>query len=98
MEDIHKLTDCINLHFNSGVTIISHKNWKMLEWNFSKRKYHESTLLKLNSNKALKSIKWKNKLKFKEVIKLVADWYKCFYEKKNIYDLSINQIKYFEKK
>ena len=32
MEDIHKLTDCINLHFNSGVTIISHKNWKMLEY------------------------------------------------------------------
>ena len=70
----------------------------MLEWDFSKRTYHESTLLKLNSNKALKFMKWKNKLKFKEVIKLVTDWYKGFYENKNIYDLSIKQIKYFEKK
>tara|TARA_B100001059_G_C17814457_1_gene574264 strand:+ start:435 stop:1496 length:1062 start_codon:yes stop_codon:yes gene_type:complete len=74
------------------------KNWKILEWNFSKRTYHESTLLKLNSNKALKFMKWKNKLKFNEVIKLVTDWYKGFYENKNIYDLSIKQIKYFEKK
>ena len=74
------------------------KNWKILEWEFSKRTYHESTLLKLNSNKSLKSLKWKNKLKFKEVIKLVTDWYKYSYENKNIYDFSINQIKYFEKK
>jgi CDP-glucose 4,6-dehydratase len=74
------------------------KNWKILEWEFSKRTYHESTLLKLNSNKSLKSLKWKNKLTFKEVIKLVTDWYKCSYENKNIYNFSINQIKYFEKK
>tara|TARA_B110000483_G_scaffold208206_1_gene253657 strand:- start:284 stop:1345 length:1062 start_codon:yes stop_codon:yes gene_type:complete len=74
------------------------KNWKILEWEPSKRTYHESTLLKLNSNKSLKSLKWKNKLKFKEVIKLVTDWYKCSYENKNIYNFSINQIKYFEKK
>jgi CDP-glucose 4,6-dehydratase len=74
------------------------KNWKILEWEFSKQTYHESTLLKLNSNKSLKSLKWKNKLKFKQVIKLVTDWYKCLYENKNIYNFSINQIKYFEKK
>lgn len=74
------------------------KNWKILEWELSKKKYHESKLLKLNSNKSLKFLKWKNKLKFKEVIKLVTDWYKCLYENKNIYNFSINQIKYFEKK
>ena len=74
------------------------KNWKILEWELSKRTYHESTLLKLNSNKSLKSLRWKNKLKFKEVIKLVTDWYKYSYENKNIYNFSINQIKYFEKK
>ena len=74
------------------------KNWKILEWEFSKQTYHESTLLKLNSNKSLKSLKWKNKLKFKKVIKLVTDWYKCLYENENIYNFSINQIKYFMKK
>jgi CDP-glucose 4,6-dehydratase len=74
------------------------KNWKILEWEFSKQTYPESTLLKLNSNKSLKSLKWKNKLKFIEVIKLVTDWYKCVYKNENIYNFSINQIKYFEKK
>jgi len=74
------------------------KNWSILDWKFSKRTYYESTLLKLNSNKSLKTIKWKNKLSFKEVIKLVTDWYKCLYQKKDIYNCSINQIKYFEKK
>ena len=74
------------------------KNWNKLRWEFSNRSYHESTLLKLNSNKSLKLLKWKNKLGFKEVIKLVTDWYKCLYEKKDIYNFSINQIKNFEKK
>lgn len=74
------------------------KNWNLLEWVFSNRTYHESTLLKLNSSKSLKYLNWKNKLDFKELIKLVTDWYKCFYEKKNIYDFSIKQIRNFEKK
>ena len=74
------------------------KNWNLLEWVFSKRTYHESTLLKLNSSKSLKYLNWKNKLDFKELIRLVTDWYKCFYENKNIYDFSIKQIRNFEKK
>jgi CDP-glucose 4,6-dehydratase len=74
------------------------KNWNKLEWEFSKRTYYESTLLKLNSNKSLKLLKWKNKLSFKEIIRLVTDWYKCLYEKKDIHKLSIEQIKYFLKK
>ena len=74
------------------------KNWNLLEWVFSNRTYHESTLLKLNSSKSLKYLNWKNKLDFKELIKLVTDWYKYFYENKNIYDFSIKQIRNFEKK
>ena len=41
------------------------KNWNLLEWVFSNRTYHESTLLKLNSSKSLKYLNWKNKLDFK---------------------------------
>ena len=74
------------------------KNWNLLEWVFSNRTYHESTLLKLNSSKSLKYLNWKNKLDFKELIRLVTDWYKCLYENKNIYDFSIEQIRNFEKK
>ena len=71
------------------------KNWHILKWESSKKKFHESNLLKLNSNKSLRLLNWKNKLKFKEVIKLVTNWYKCLYEKKDIYNFSVNQIKYF---
>ena len=71
------------------------KNWHILKWESSKKKFHESNLLKLNSNKSLRLLNWKNKLKFKEVIKLVTNWYKCLYEKNDIYNFSVNQIKYF---
>ena len=95
--------------FNFGPSMLSNysvldvvkeikKNWNKLEWEFSNRTYHESTLLKLNSNKSFKYLKWRNKLSFQECIKLVTDWYKNSYEKKNIYNFSINQIKYFEDK
>ena len=32
MKDIHKITDCINTHFECGVTIITHRNWKPQEF------------------------------------------------------------------
>ena len=74
------------------------KNWPILEWQSTNRKFHESNLLKLNSNKSFTKLNWKNKLRFKDVIKLVTDWYKCLYEKKDIYNFSISQIKFFLKK
>ena len=74
------------------------KNWHILKWVTTKKKFNESNLLKLNSNKSLRLLNWQNKLKFKEVIKLVTDWYKCQYEKQDIYNISINQIKFFLKK
>ena len=58
------------------------KNWHVLDWQFTKKKFQESKLLKLNSNKSLKLLNWKNKLKFKEIIKLVTDWYKCCMKKR----------------
>ena len=73
------------------------KNWKLLKWVSSKQKFNESNLLKLNSNKSLRLLKWKNKLQFRQVIKLVTDWYKCLYDKKDIYSFSVNQIKFFLK-
>ena len=74
------------------------KNWHLLRWQSSNKKFKESNLLKLNSNKSLKLLNWKNKLRFKDTIKLVTDWYKCLYEKKDVHDFSINQIKFFLKK
>ena len=73
------------------------KKLKLLKWVSSKQKFNESNLLKLNSNKSLRLLKWKNKLQFRQVIKLVTDWYKCLYDKKDIYSFSVNQIKFFLK-
>ena len=67
-------------------------------WNVhSKKKYFESKLLKLNSSKALKFLKWQSVLNINQIINFLTIWYKSYYLKKNIYDLTINQIKEFEK-
>ena len=67
------------------------KNEKVLAFNKLKVKkktqtFFESSLLKLNSNKALKILKWKCVLNFEETIKMTTIWYRNFYQKikKNI--------------
>ncbi len=71
-------------------------NWKILK---IKKNEYESKLLKLNSTKAFKIIKWKCYLNANQTIDLVINWYKYFLDKKkiNMYKYSINQIKEFEK-
>ena len=54
--------------------------WKRASWKVVKeKKFYESTLLQLNSTKAKKILKWKNKLKLRETIRLVGEWYKVYY-------------------
>ena len=78
---------------------ISKKSWKKVSWkitnNKKKNKHYESTLLKLNSNKALNILKWRTVLTFKQSLNLVINWYKSFYKNKK--PISIEQIKYYEK-
>ena len=75
------------------------KYWKKVSWRVvrpGKAKFYESSLLKLNSNKAKKKLNWKCILTFSETIKMVIDWYISFYKKpKNI--ITIDQIKQYEK-
>ena len=53
-------------------------------------------LLKLNSKKSQKLLRWKCVLSFTQTLNLVLDWYKHYYEKKmNMKQFSINQIKYY---
>lgn len=91
---------------NSSITVIQlvrkvKSKWKNLEWNVIKvkKKDYESKLLKLNSSKAFKIIKWKCYLNANQTIDLVINWYKYFLDKreKNMYEISINQIKQFFK-
>ena len=75
------------------------KYWKKVSWKVigsNKVKFYESSLLKLNSNKAKSKLKWKCILTFSETIKMVIDWYISFYTKpKNI--VTVHQIKEYEK-
>tara|TARA_Y100000768_G_C23735716_1_gene566979 strand:+ start:17 stop:700 length:684 start_codon:yes stop_codon:yes gene_type:complete len=65
-----------------------------------KRKtYNETKILKLNSNKASKILRWKTRLNFKEITILINDWYNQFFSNQSeILNFSVNQINSYEKK
>lgn len=74
--------------------------WQDVSWSFSKKNkfYKESNLLKLNSKKSIKKLKWKCILTFRETIFFVTDWYKNFYmNPKEVYKLTLKQILDFQK-
>jgi CDP-glucose 4,6-dehydratase len=77
------------------------KYWKATSWKVSnrgKKSFYESNLLKLNSNKAKKKLRWKCILSFAETISMVANWYKNYYFKtKKMFEVSSDQIKKYEK-
>ena len=80
------------------------KNWKKVRFKIISNKnfYHESKLLKLNSNKALKKLNWKCLLSFEETINMVTSWYRNFYlngkKKTNYTTLQISQFEKLIKK
>ena len=82
------------------VVKIMKKNWKKVSWkiiNPKKNNFYESSLLKLNSNKAEKKIKWKCILTFSETMEMVTNWYKDYDKNpKKIYNMTIDQIKKYE--
>ena len=62
-------------------------------------RFKETKILKLNSLKAKKKLKWKTILNIKEMTFFISDWYNNFFnKKKNMYDFTINQINQYEKK
>jgi CDP-glucose 4,6-dehydratase len=76
------------------------KYWQNVSWKLYKNNnkiFKESSLLKLNSKKAKKNLKWKSILTFKENISLVANWYKNFYlNSKQAYKLTSSQIEFYQ--
>lgn len=76
------------------------KYWVNIKWkkSLTKKKYLEAKLLKINSAKAEKILKWKCFLNFNKTIKFVAEWYKDYYKnsKKNMYHFSMKQIEDYE--
>tara|TARA_B100000965_G_scaffold400878_2_gene423600 strand:- start:519 stop:1613 length:1095 start_codon:yes stop_codon:yes gene_type:complete len=73
--------------------------WNSLDWKIIKvkRGVYESQLLKLNSNKAKKFLRWECILNINQSLDMIVDWYKYYYFKeKNIYNFSKNQIVKYE--
>jgi len=62
--------------------------------------FHEAGLLKLNCDKALFHLKWQANLEYKDTIRFTSEWYYAFYHNdktnKNIYDITMQQIKEYE--
>ena len=67
---------------------------------FRKQKYYESTYLSLDSSKSKKILQWKTLMNSKQALRLSLDWYRLYYEKKNIEEvikLTFQQIKHYMK-
>ncbi len=76
------------------------KNWNVIRWKVAQqnKKFFENNLLKLNSLKAEKKLKWRCILNFNETIFFTINWYKNFYSKRNnSLNSSLSQIKLYEK-
>ncbi|MFA5878130.1 MAG: CDP-glucose 4,6-dehydratase [Candidatus Staskawiczbacteria bacterium] len=72
------------------------KYWPEVEWQEDregKQAIGECKLLKLNCEKAYSDLKWRTVLTFEEMIKMTAEWYLNYYQKKeDMYEFSVNQI------
>ena len=64
-----------------------------------KSQKYESNLLRLNSQKSKKKLKWEPKLKFNETVEMVTKWYMNYFNKKvDINKFSRDQIHTYIKK
>ena len=76
------------------------KYWTNVEWiidnNSSQSK--ESSLLKLNCDKANNILKWNLAMDFQDTVRLTTEWYKSFYNNSdNIVDKTLSQISEYSK-
>ena len=69
-------------------------NWKIA----SGIQPHEAKILKLDSTKAKSELNWLPKLNLAEAINLTVEWYRGFKDKKNLIELTGNQIKFYRNK
>lgn len=58
--------------------------------------FDEAGLLKLNCDKALFHLNWKSVLKYHECINMVGSWYKDFYQEKDMWIKTIEDINNYE--
>jgi len=82
-KSVSEVINLINKNFDNSVKIIKKKN--------NLRKYKESKVLMLNSDKSKKMLRWKSKYNLEQSIKLTSTWFKQFNDKKNQNILEVTQ-------
>ena len=63
------------------------KYWENVSWgniSDSKKQPKESSLLKLNCDKALHHLQWQAILPFKKTVRMTAEWYRSYYNNSSI--------------
>lgn len=61
------------------------------------KRFHEAKLLSLNIHKAKKELNWRPRLNLKQTINLTIDWYKSYFDNKDMVSFTKDQIKLFLK-
>ena len=75
---------------------IDNSNFINIKFRFKNIHFKEKKFLRLSSKFIKKDINWQSKLRIKDAIKLTTKWYFEFYQnKKNIFNFTANQIKFF---
>ena len=59
---------------------------------------HEAGILKLDSTKARTELGWQPKLSLNEAVKLTAEWYRAFRDRKDLIKLTAEQINFYQNK
>jgi CDP-glucose 4,6-dehydratase len=68
-----------------------------VSWKIDERNHpHEAHCLKLDSSKARTLLDWRPRLSLDKALDWVVEWYKAYAEKKNMHDLTLEQISRFE--
>jgi len=58
--------------------------------------FNESSLLRLNCDKALSLLKWRSNFEYSRTIDFIADWYnKFYYDDIDMYDFTLSQIEFY---
>ncbi|PYS69762.1 MAG: CDP-glucose 4,6-dehydratase [Acidobacteria bacterium] len=74
------------------------KNWDAgVEWKISNGNHpHETNILKLDSSKARAELGWNSILTLPESLTMTIDWYRAFRDKKDLLELTKNQINLYQ--
>ena len=75
------------------------KIWPKIKWKINKNSsFYESKLLKLNSSKAFKKLRWKTSLNLDMTLEFTIDWYRKFYKNpKKAFKISSDSIENYIK-